>query len=228
MVALPPTQLPFGANCVLTREIQAFAFHYGLTVKNVQTLELQEFLSILSFSIANPDGDESQVAVHRITIAVHDSPVARAKVTMMIQRLCLPDPYAAVPLTTAPPPAKKIKSSAVTVAAVGSATTPSSGGVASAASAGGVNVGASGSGTPSASSTPASTSKASKRAADSSSSSDDSSTDDDDDDDDDDDTVADKLLTGKLDKIPNDASAMVDEIGSRVSLFHLCVSCSCP
>ena len=80
MVSLGAEQFPYGADCKLARDVQAAAFHHGLSQASVDVLIHFEFDTALSFSMANPDGDEDQKAVFRLSTAGIDSPLARSKV----------------------------------------------------------------------------------------------------------------------------------------------------
>ena len=96
VVPLGDDQFPYGSDCPFSRDIQAAAFHHGLSVANLDSLDELQFDTALSFSTANPDGDEEQQGVFRLTIAVFDSPVARSKVSLFIRRLCRDDIFAAM------------------------------------------------------------------------------------------------------------------------------------
>ena len=236
---LAEKQFPYGVDCKLAREVQALAFHHGLSQANVDALVKLEFDSVLSFSNADPNGDEEQRGVFRLSLGVFDSPVTRRKMAFVIRRLCSPVPFAEVPRdfdVSMEPRAKKPKlSRSVDVAAPALAV--AAGGGASAAPA------AEGAGA----SVPASTSTASKDGVSATSakkvpvdydSSDDSSESDDSDDDDDvdkdkeekkeekkDEEGADKK--SKSDKMPKNANSMVVELDSPVSFLWLVPLCAC-
>ena len=120
VVLLPPHQIPYGADCKLDRSVQLFAFHYGLSQLNVDTLKIKQLSSPLAFSTCDPDGDEEQVATCRLILTYFDNPVAVCLITKMIRHLCRKEPFAEVPQPAAPgrkatasggPPGKKAKSS---------------------------------------------------------------------------------------------------------------------
>lgn len=215
---LGPTQFPFGDGCKLSREVQALAFHYGLTKENVDVMESIELLAIMDFPLADPDGDDEQQEVFRFAAAVFKSPIVKRKVTMMVRRGCCADPFAQLVLPSGPaPPKKKAKTSGAVSgvdASASSAVDPSS-------SAGGATVAAAAATSDTSTPVPAVSGAAAPSGVKSSSKVDssDSSSSDDDDDDDGADASGDAgaKASKSTDKLPKDAYSMVAEISSKVS-----------
>lgn len=221
VVLLPPHQFPYGADCKLDRSVQAFAFHYGLSQLNVDTLHILQLSSPLAFSTCDPDGDEEQVATCGLILTYFDNPVAVCLITKMIRRLCRKEPFTEVPQPAASvqqtsasggPPVKKVKSS-VASGAVNSGAVPSTSGLVPTAP-GAPPV-------PDASvATPALVAKPAKK-----SSHDAADTDTESDCSDCSDSALDADATdkpSKPDKAPKDLNLMVEEIGSPVSILIMC------
>lgn len=238
MQPLGPAQFPYGKECGLSRDAQAAAFHHGLNPANVEALIQLEFDSVLSFSMANPDGNEDQKSAFDTTIAAFASPVARGKVALMFRRLCRVVYAAELPRDGEP----KAKKQRVTKGAAGDpAPGPAAAGsgvlgvgeapaaALSSASGNALDVGAA-STSKGNTSAPADNARIQYSSSDSGSGSDSDS--------DDGDGVRDNAdkgkekeeekdesgdkKAGKTDKTPKDANSMVVEIGSPVS-FRVCV-----
>ena len=209
---LPPHQLPYGPDCGLDRTIQSFAFHYGLSQDNADTLKSLQLTSLRSFSTCDPDGDEEQVNTSRLILAYFTSPVAISLVGKMIRRLCSGEPLAAVPKPTG-----SVRKSAAGGGSKGKKAKVDASGV--------VDDGAvpstSGSSQAPSDATPATPAADASGTVKSAAASSDSDSDSDDSDLDltSKDTKADKL--SKSDKAPKDLNLMVEEMGSAVSLIGL-------
>ena len=120
VVPLPDTQFPYGAGCVLDRQVQSVFFHYDIDLTLADFVASVGFVKIKNVRMANPDGSDEERQLFKESIADHcTNPLARALIKGAFRRLLAPVPFAAI-VDPAPPPAKKAKS------ASGSSSTPSS------------------------------------------------------------------------------------------------------
>lgn len=97
VVALPDDQLPFGAACVLPRDIQSILFHYGISRVEVDKLIDEGVESREMFNEANPDGDGEQERAFNLTVqAMKLKPVRLSRLRRAFRRVLASDPMVAI------------------------------------------------------------------------------------------------------------------------------------
>ena len=97
---LPLTQFPFGAACVLTRELQSVLFHYDVKPEVVAILAEEDITSKKQVRFANPDGlADAKLLFDQVSKRV--KPLQRLLLKRAFRRMLSPDPFAAVSSTPA-------------------------------------------------------------------------------------------------------------------------------
>lgn len=123
VVLLPDTQLPYGANCEVDRDVQSVFFHYGLRKEDVDVLVKEGFTSIERCQWADPDGDDDARETFQECVADHIRPKLFIRpVKAALRRINSDDPFAAV---VAAPPSKRAKIDDIVAAVVDSASSKS-------------------------------------------------------------------------------------------------------
>ena len=101
---LPDGQHPFdvaGVTCKLSREVQAFLFHYGLGCEAADIMVTEDLVEMRDIALADPDGNAEQKDYYSGSVHLM---MPRRKhqelIRMAFRRMLSPNPYAAV----VPPP----------------------------------------------------------------------------------------------------------------------------
>ena len=101
---LPDGQHPFdvaGVTCKLSREVQAFLFHYGLGCEAANIMVTEDLVEMRDIALADPDGNAEQKDYYSGSVHLM---MPRRKhqelIRMAFRRMLSPNPYAAV----VPPP----------------------------------------------------------------------------------------------------------------------------
>ena len=240
--AFPDGFRPFDAidaPCLLSVEVQAFAYHYNLSDEVIAVLVAEDVCEMRDVRLADPDGNHEQKDYYKES--VNDRVLNRKQkmlVRMAFRRMLSPNPYTAVVASSvvAPPVVASAPVASAPINASSSSSAPSSSSAASSSSGRPVADGTSSS-SPSLpkgkSSSSSSKGKAtSKRGASVAfSSSEVSETDQDDDGDDDDDGDGDDAADSadgagssrRSSRVPDDVSTLVNELGDEVFLDLLFV-----
>lgn len=133
ILKLPDGQHPFGDKCLLSRDLQAVLFHFGVRPQDAEILAEEGISTFAYVKFADPDGRPDQVDLFKAAVSDRvQGPLHRLVLKEAFRRIVRPDPFAAVVVVaaSAPPPAKRAK----TVAAKSSSSAAASSGASSLAS----------------------------------------------------------------------------------------------